>query len=209
MGAKMNVKDIIAPSAPSTAGDIAQEILDRQEMLENHYWKLEGRPSLVQGCETRDAQVWIKDFLWRITEELGETLEARDEAIVNFTENYDKIREELADTLHFIAGLSIISDTTTEFIRAFIDYYKTPANYSQPEVAMIMRLGQVGNTLKMKPWKQTDVPTDVPRFRRAMYDMLRAFLDVTNHIGVMDMAQVFDFYWRKSEVNLFRIRSKY
>jgi hypothetical protein len=71
-----------------------------------------------------------------------------------------------------------------------------------------MALGMLGNTLKMKPWKQTQVLTDESYFNQLLGIAVKEYLNFCQYMG-MDLDTLFDYYYRKSEVNLFRIRSKY
>jgi len=201
-----DVKPIILPDDPVTQ---AGYILDRQTLLEDHYWTIEKRPSPTVAVNSQVGQILIKDFLWRITEEVGESLEA---SLIG--EPLEKIYEELADGLHFVAGLAVITNMKDPFIKAWNETVMGP----QPRGGitsqhtylydLIASLGILGNTLKMKPWKQTQVLTDEVYFSQCLQNMITCFLrfcivcNLTHH-------QLLDYYHRKSEVNLFRIRSKY
>lgn len=209
----MNINDVKNVPAITEPSSIASGILSRQNKLEDFYWTLEKRHKRVFDLNERPGQIIIKDFLWRITEELGEALEADTKE-----HNLVKIHEELADCLHFIAGLGIISDISDEFINGFMEfsYEIVPQTNPRPipqlaptAVSMFVQaLGVMGNTLKMKPWKQTDVMTDVNYAKFCYRQLVKRFLEVCHAFG-LTLPILWDLYYRKSEVNLFRIESGY
>lgn len=200
----MNIQDVDLSKRPKYENDQAAAliILNKQRELEESYWKIEKRPSKIIEINSREGQVLIKDFLWRAMEEVGEFYEARE---LGQSEHAD---EELADALHFVAGLSIITRSEPEFTHGFC----LPIRPSPLDTANIARLvmaaGKVGNCLKMKPWKQTDVMTDVSYFRQCIVEYTYSFVRLCASYG-LSQEKLYNLYWAKSEVNLFRIRSKY
>lgn len=202
----MNINDVMGvPDVPSK--EYPRIILERQTQLEDRYWAIEMRTKKVFGVNERNGQIMIKDFLWRITEEIGEALEAGTNG-----EGVDKIAEELADGLHFVAGLCVILDKRGCF----------HAGWDNPQAVGSVRrvvesLGKLGNTLKMKPWKQTEVLTDENQFNHLLVEVVRNYLDLFSQAVAQDTditpdyyrRRIFNLYWKKSEVNLFRIASKY
>lgn len=197
----MNVNDVVAPPFPHNPLDQSTELLKRQSELESKYWEIEGRYSPTVNINDRRGQVLIKDFLWRITEEIGEALEAK-----NNGESRDKVYEELADGLHFVLGLCVITGMTQEFHDAWENQYITPAATELED--LIMNMGCLGNTLKMKPWKQTDVLTDVKTFSFLLKLFVMRYIGYCKELD-LSIDNLWRYYYRKSEVNLFRIRSKY
>lgn len=204
----MNVKDVTSPDSVSVPEE-ARIILSRQAALEDQYWRIEGRPAPTFSVNNSKGQVVIKDFLWRITEEIGEALEAMYNG-----EPEDKIHEELADALHFVAGLCIITNYEKTFqscwenIALGVRLPITDESRNLHIANFVLKAGVLGNTLKMKPWKQTEVLTDEYYFGQCLYDMVCYFLWVCMSFG-MSAHDLYDYYYRKSEVNLFRIRSNY
>ena len=69
-------------------------------------------------------------------------------------------------------------------------------------------LGEAGNCLKNKPWKQTQVETDVDHFIEELADAFHFWIELCIMIG-LTADDLFEFYYKKSEVNAFRQRSKY
>lgn len=72
----------------------------------------------------------------------------------------------------------------------------------------IYRTGLAMNCLKNKPWKQTEILTDVPRFRGYMIEAFHGFIQMCIWMGVDDQ-KLTDLYFKKAAVNSFRQRSKY
>lgn len=200
----MNVNDVQSPSKLADPTEIAKHIYQRQSLLEDRYWVIEKRPAKVIDINTREGQVIVKDFLWRITEEIGEALEARMKS-----ESAEKIFEELVDGLHFVAGLCVILDREDFFIRGFID--EDPGYSPSVRNAVtdwVCASGILGNTLKMKPWKQTDIPVDYDYFSDCLKDLVAVYKALMSSFDLY-YDSIWDYYYRKSEVNLFRIRSNY
>lgn len=73
---------------------------------------------------------------------------------------------------------------------------------------IIVELGKAMNCLKNKPWKQTEMLTDVPKFHGYMVSTFHSFVQLLMASGI-DYSTITDLYFRKSEVNKFRQRSKY
>lgn len=207
----MNVKDIKDEDVPmpETAEEMLDIMLDRQSKLEDVYYLIERRGSKTFTINSRIGQVWTKDFLWRMMEEVGEFLDAK-----YVEDDYEHYREELADSFHFVLGLTIILGKHEIMKKAVKEYFSQNMSSSQPEpfencVAYLVRSsGMLANTLKMKPWKQTDVLTDEAKFDEWMACTIISFLHLCNQVHV-SFEDLYVLYWKKSEVNLFRQRSKY
>jgi dUTPase len=73
---------------------------------------------------------------------------------------------------------------------------------------MIEELTEATNTLKNKPWKQSEVPTDKVHFYEEIADSFHFFIElcITAGMNAEDLARI---YHRKHAVNQFRQRSNY
>jgi len=136
----MNINDV---KKQSTQQDKLEIIFERQQELHEKYVDIEKAKGILVSKDpvnlhTCHGQQIIKDFMWRITEELGEA----------------------------------------------------------------------ANCLKNKPWKTTEMLTDEDHFKEELMDALHFFIELLILTG-FDANSVFDLYFRKSEVNKFRQRSKY
>jgi len=69
-------------------------------------------------------------------------------------------------------------------------------------------VGEAMNTLKNKPWKQTELTTDVDHFLEELVDGFHFYVELLILSG-FDPESLFRTYFLKSEVNKFRQRSKY
>lgn len=72
----------------------------------------------------------------------------------------------------------------------------------------VEELYEAMNTLKNKPWKQSEVPTDKVHFYEEIGDALHFFVElcITAGMTAEDLARI---YHRKHAVNKFRQRSQY
>lgn len=73
---------------------------------------------------------------------------------------------------------------------------------------MIEELTEATNTLKNKPWKQSEVATDRVHFYEELADALHFYIElcITAGMTAEDLAKI---YHRKHAVNKFRQRSNY
>lgn len=212
----MNIHDF---EAPEFNENWLEDIFEKQNALIVKYADIEQMPPVPMSIHTREGQKWIKDFLWRVTEEMAESFEAF-VMLGKEVDNQEKMEahithniEELVDALHFIVELIIIVGKDAKWAREILDAedlgIELASEYpAQSYWAVTYYLGMVGNCLKNKPWKQTEMPTDGDKF----YDNLgKAFKALFNCFATMDADErmVFSFYTRKNQVNQFRQRSNY
>lgn len=118
----MNIHDVPDFEYPDTCW--LKAIFDRQESLRQKYDAIEKANGLMQtdkhplNLHDRHCQARIKDFAWRFTEEIGESLECFMDDYALMTDDIsgdwhrtDKVphfREELMDALHFLTELTIL-----------------------------------------------------------------------------------------------------
>lgn len=192
-------------------------IFDRQKELMEKYHDIEFKSGLMQtedcpvNLDDKRGQARIKDFAWRITEEIGEALDAienesGESALLHF-------HEELVDGLHFLTEMTILTgydlpEYTT--LKDLIEEGSYRDCYSLNDLVSdhVMYLGMMCNCLKNKPWKQSMMKTNKENF----YKHLK--LVWSNYIAILtsqDLTEeeITDLYLRKSQVNQFRQRSNY
>lgn len=208
-------------------GDRLAAIFQRQASLMEKYHDIEERSGLLQtkdcpvNLDDKRGQARIKDFAWRITEELGESLDA--------TESEHQ-KEEMIDGLHFLTELTTLSGLSAdELASGIMDEFGLKMisgdNFSVLYVAFnivwypgydkewfvssfIRELGMMCNCLKNKPWKQSNMITD----KKAFYSRLAKVWVYYYGIMVcslMNDSEIIDIYFKKSQVNQFRQRSNY
>lgn len=223
----VNVKDFesILPK-----GDLLEAIFNRQRELIFKYHDIEekgfGRPiprgdnDFALDLDDPQSQFRLKDFAWRVTEEITEATEAYE------LKEQDHFEEELVDALHFLVELLIYSGFNPTKLTQYVKYdwrkdedlleqffivgsWDTmPWNAHIPAYQVIESLGKAMNCLKNKPWKVTHMMTDKPKY---LHLVVQAFIDL---IGLfkkfgLDAKKVTLLYLNKSEVNKFRITSHY
>lgn len=209
-------------------GDLFLSIFNRQQELMNKYHDIELKSGLMQtedcplNLDDKRAQARIKDFSWRVTEEIGEALDA-----INKENDLDHFIEELVDGLHFLTELSIlvnfypndITDLTHgDYLKSLIEEVKGLKVYSNIDVKSVKRglllvnfiedLGMMCNCLKNKAWKQTQMKTNKDNFYIHLKKVWRDYFAI---LLTEDLTaeEITDYYLKKSQVNKFRQRSNY
>ena len=202
------------------SGDKLVAIFNRQKELMEKYHDIEARSGLMQtedcpvDLNDKRGQARIKDFSWRVTEELGEALDALESA------DHDHYKEELVDGLHFLTEMTILigfdlveiipdrqmgNDFLDEICGVNPGVFKVTLEELVYE--FVKDLGMMCNCLKNKAWKQTNMLTD----KEAFLIQLRRVWSDYGLIMASEMTpdEVADMYLRKSQVNKFRQRSNY
>lgn len=205
-------------------GDLLKAIFDRQRSLMGKYHDIELKSGLLQtedcpvNLDDKRGQARIKDFSWRVTEELGEALDARS--------SKDHYQEELIDGLHFLTELTILAgkdydtifpqDTPVfdedclknlvENARDILFLNSSSLNYWVSH--FIEQLAMMCNCLKNKPWKQSMMKTDQEAFYHRLTKVWVCYTTILVVSG-MTAEDIANVYLKKSQVNQFRQRSNY
>ncbi len=235
----MNINDVESQGRPENP---LADIFERQTELMQKYHKIEESNGLLitdqvpVNLHSSKGQQRLKDFAWRITEELGEALEAR---IIHedMPAHFD---EEVADALHFLVEFTILAgvgsgelvdwitgeeainvtdDWATLFVcskvtpmhtdvYAFRDPLRQYGNLAVAVGSFIESLAKTCNCLKNKPWKQTQMKTDVDYFYSKLAATWISFIQICITAGITE-DDLYNLYFRKNAVNQFRQRSKY
>ncbi len=230
----MNILDVKIEDLGLTGEDRLDQMFQRQLLLMQKYHSIEDK--IIPGSTSEvpvnlhDAkgQYRLKDFAWRITEELGEALEAV-RTHPQLKEHYD---EEIADSLHFLIEFTILSGMTPDDIinlnvscseisptepRDRLDhlYHLFGTSRMRRYQTLVTSVGFLVeslaitcNCLKNKPWKQTHMLTDTVYFRARVCRVWRNFISLCSLSGIYP-EDLTNLYLRKSEVNKFRQRSNY
>lgn len=194
----MNIRDFDAEAMPKNWMEV---IFQKQAELVEKYKEIEGMDEVPVNIHTKKGQRWLKDFMWRTTEELAESFEALEMG------DSEHAIEELADALHFLVELVILSGKDHNFVgdKFGKDDWSFPAHAYWNAT---YRIGLIGNTLKNKPWKQTEMPTDENKFYANLREAFDALINVFYNLSCTN-DDIFNYYTRKQQVNKFRQRSKY
>ena len=205
-------------------GDLLQAIFNRQKSLMGKYHDIELRSGLLQtedcpvNLDDKRGQARIKDFSWRVTEELGEALDAK--------ANSDHYQEELIDGLHFLTELTVLAgkdyntilpehipthcedhlEDLVENAKNLMDDYG--GNLTYWVTKFIEQLAMMCNCLKNKPWKQSMMKTDKEAFYHRLTNVWVYYITILVVSG-MNAQDIANIYLKKSQVNQFRQRSNY
>jgi hypothetical protein len=232
----LNINDIEAGECQVNS---LADIFEHQHALYLKYKEIEGMDweGDTVSIHTLNGQRWLKDFLWRTTEELTESYEslmaAADEndswregvdgAIVRVEGNKeaqaghrDHCTEELADALHFFVEFCILAGIKAEDLDSVEEVWghytlSSGGNYYWDTTYF---LGLIANTFKNKPWKQHQMKTDKAKFEKYVKEAYKFLLfTFFESFGRNDQnpgpAGVYNYYFRKQAVNKFRQRSNY
>ena len=237
----MNVDDIkedVIPT-PTTEKDRLSLIFERQTMLMGQYHHIEKASGLMQSeavpvpIHDKYGQARLKDFAWRVTEEITEATAA-------LTDDGLKTHfiEELSDALHFLIELLILSGFSADLLTDDIEKLYSMSKYagnnkltddrleyhmglsvsisktsralvSEMAYLVVENLGRAMNCLKQKPWKQTHMITDIPYYQKNIVNAYMSFLTLCRHGAGLTADELYRIYYLKSEVNKFRQRSAY
>ena len=91
-----------------------------------------------------------------------------------------------------------------------IIFSKTVTTIVFPQLAWLCtyHLQLARNSLKNKPWKQTEMVTDQDNLRSEIVASFIYFLGVCKSLG-LDLPSLYHLYYRKNQINHFRIKSNY
>lgn len=196
-------------------GDKLEAIFNRQRELMDKYHHIEKRSGLMQtedcpvDLNDKRGQARIKDFSWRVMEEVGEALDAIRQ---NDMEHYV---EELIDGLHFLTELTILSGIDIDKLSPMnegdklesIIMFSYEADPQSLVVDLVENLGMMCNCLKNKAWKQTNMLTDKDNFYNKLVEVWKVYVSILSVDLTPD--EIVDIYLKKSQVNKFRQRSNY
>lgn len=207
-------------------GDLLKAIFDRQKSLMGKYHDIELKSGLLQtedcpvNLDDKRGQARIKDFSWRVTEELGEALDART--------HKDHYQEELIDGLHFLTEMTILAGKDYNTILPFNiptydgDHLRDLVENAREVISLrsnndtlgfwvsrfVEQLAMMCNCLKNKPWKQSMMKTDQKAFYHRLGNVWCCYIIILVFSG-MDAEDIANVYLKKSQVNQFRQRSNY
>lgn len=224
----VNVNDF---SSELPNGDYLEAIFVRQNELIHKYHQLEENnvghklpfADREHPFDLNDpaSQLRLKDFAWRVTEEIAEATECQ------AAEDQTHFLEELIDALHFLAEMTIYCGITPDHIINRVIAWdslairngdrlkdcfsmRSPECFSLRELAwgVVESIGKAMNQLKNKPWKNTHMLTDKERFKNLMLEAWICFIWLLQEAD-LDAEKTIIFYLNKNAVNQFRIRSNY
>jgi hypothetical protein len=209
------------------------EIFKRQRDLMARFDPIEEVNGL---CQTRDVpvnindrfgQARLKDFAWRITEELCEA----NDILEWHGYQHAEFQEELIDAFHFLVELAILSDLAPDqiiqlidagvlldesygdFLESWFASCEMPlvgAHPTLPQVQeeihnVIFNLGMSMNLLKLRPWKQKAIThTNSGEYHLKIAKTFEAFAQLLFTVKLTPQ-HLYDWYFQKSNTNHARI----
>ena len=193
--------------------NLLKQIFDRQRELMDKYHYIEERSGLLQtadcpvNLDDRRGQARIKDFSWRVTEELGEALDALGQ------DDMEHFAEELVDGLHFLTELTILAGIDWDDLAPLDLMYNNaassaPDGLDQRVYNYVEGIGMMCNCLKNKPWKQSMMQTDRVAFFTRLHTVWGSYIAIMETV-FESPEDIVSVYLKKSQVNKFRQRSNY
>lgn len=189
---------------------IMDTIFKSQAKLLEKYREIEMIPRTIDFNNAEHQKI-LKALTFRGIEELAEAFEAIKS---NEVEHYI---EELSDALHFFTELCIITEA---FKDKWDEMYKLE-NWVSPAPGIIdtyrieHKLWNATyyyaiscNKLKNKPWKKTQILTDVDEYKKSVRAAYLVFLLCLSDLNFSG-EDILKMYVDKNSVNHFRIRSNY
>lgn len=185
---------------PDTWDEIVAMIFERQRFIIDRTKEMEQLPSPPLALHTMHGQCVIRDFAWRVTEELAES----HEAFVKFEDTVLAKHQgliELADAVHYLVELLIFAG-----IPAAACLNKTPKFWTHRGLSitgaywdLVYKMGLAMNSLQNRPWRKSRDRTDEARFRAAI---LEAWVSLIRCWAVLGCTQedLFNYYFEKSAI---------
>ena len=234
----MNIEDVQTLQL-ADGEDKLKLIFSRQEALMRKYMPIEVKngvqlhPDIPLDIHSACGQAKLKLFAWYCTEEIAEAIDAAGRAEDGIYSAH--CHEELADALHFLVEFGLLAGIQPDMlvpeqysIQDLMDlrssdmldciFQSRPCHggpvprptyhFSQYAMCFVEKLGMTCHTLKNKAWKQTQMLTDIPEFKSRYQEAFALFVDILKFVGI-DSTQLYGLYFRKSEVNTWRINSQY
>lgn len=211
--------------------DMLVQIFKQQRSHMEVYAEIEDSNGLLQtpdipvDLQSRFGQARLKDFAWRITEEMGEALDE-----VEKGGTLDAYHEEMSDVLHFLTEYTILAGyqpkdlitITSEEINDYLITLYVQAENNIPYIEIsseynnlayytgvfVQKLAMANNLLKNKPWKQTIRGTNPVTFQLKLIEVWETFITICRAIGV-GPEKLHSLYFRKSDINKKRQETGY
>lgn len=191
----MNIEDF-KPQAISFP-----DIFKKQKELQFQY-----EPQTKEVFETFDLDCYedqelFKKICWRITEELAEVRDAK--------EDPQHLKEELIDGFNFTVELFLL-----------LGYSEPPTKEDNPQMLFRIEdlwqrvadfqfeLGMTANLLKNRAWRQSQYLVDYYVFRPKFEMLWFRYLHIFDAIGMTE-EDIQELWYLKYQVNNFRLQTRY
>lgn len=164
---------------------IVNDLFAQQESLMQKYQHIEQLPAPPLSLQAAAHQKIMKDFAWRVTEELVEAQDAYAQSGPGDDAWVEPTAEELADAMHFLIELLIFAAVTPSQCLRHVPEYPLDDDLQLDYVLWraTRHLGDAMRELRNKAWKQKIVQTDELRCRRFLVLAFAAHLDIWRSLG--------------------------
>lgn len=205
----VNIQDIYEFEEEETLEnkDIIGKIFSKQKELLEKYRHIENMPIQID-INSPEHQKLLKEFTFRGIEELAESYEAY------LQKDLEHMNEEISDAIHFFTEVLLMVDIKAEEINS-IDGFNEKKQVNLTNEIVTQSLWKITydfsiacNRLKCKPWKQTQILTDINKYKGMLIQSYNNFMYTLNILGYSSI-DILKLYMNKHLVNKFRIRSNY
>lgn len=166
------------------------------------------------SIDCAEDQMKFKDMMQiRFIEELTEATEA-----MVRENNMEHFMEEISDSLNFfLSGYIMLGKTLKELpeikISDSTSIYDNNKMLSLNELSkifypVIYQVGKTCNLLKNRPWSQSNYLCSLTDFNREINILWCEFWEMINKLNI-SKTDLLDIFWKKVEVNKFRMRTGY
>lgn len=183
-------------------------IFEKQLELMNKYHTIEEKSGIFNyqdgnipvDIQTVAGQARLKHIAWCATEEVGEVVNAP----------IEEQPEELADALHFLAELCILSGydaddfESLEYMFGVARRTLTGTKEEKRNWAVanfVFCLGRCMNLLKNKPWKQTLKETNMGSYHKDLKATMLSYVIFVHAYGIDTAEELHGLYFQKFEIN--------
>ncbi|MEK6883769.1 MAG: dUTP diphosphatase, partial [Nanoarchaeota archaeon] len=206
----VNIKDIQQfeeNKIETSKNNIIKQIFDKQKELLEKYREIEKMPVNIE-INNPHHQKLLKEFTFRGIEELAEAYEA-------FLEKDEEhLIEEISDAIHFFTEVLIMADISESELN-IIDNFRGLSEKNKLSLwkkefiikefwNITYNFSIACNRLKCKPWKRTQVLTDVNSYKKILIHSYNEFVKLLNYLGFSG-EEILNIYINKHLVNKFRI----
>lgn len=150
--------------------------------------------------DTHEDQEVFKKYCWRITEELMEALEDRD--------NERHFQEEIIDGLNFLMDLYSLYGWSHYEVSINPPKIKAKSSIEEQISQIIYKLGITANLLKNRTWRKSQYLVDLFIFEPRFKEVWHEYMELFSLMG-MSKLDIKSLWSLKYQVNKFRIESNY
>lgn len=202
--------------------DRLKEIFQRQHELADRFNEIERSndfivPRMPVDLRSYRGQARIREMAWRVTEEVGEVVEAIQIAQLRDGRSYNDVWTEMVDVLHFLVEFYLVAGITPEELVPHPDSDLLSASFLSRDAAeglsgfalvtsIPILLAEATHGLKNRPWKNSWRETDISEFKLKAIRVFNRFTLTASALG-MSANSLYWGYFKKAETNAERIQS--